>query len=130
MPENGNYLPQQIPDSRGVNSIIAALWADLNPSLGSNIYHQTIGSTPDRIFVVTYDNIPYSDLSGSVTFQIALYETSNIIDLQYQDFETDNRRHTQGIEKADGTRGCFIKGRNLEDFTLPDQYTVTFSPAE
>jgi len=121
--------PRQVPDSSGVNSIIAGLWADLNPSAGGNIYYETLGEVPDRIFIVTYNSIPYSDLtSGNVTFQILLYETTNNIEIQYLNFVTDGSNHTQGIEDAAGARGCFSPGMNLENFTLTDKYIVRFSP--
>jgi len=126
-----SYSPRQVPDSGGVNAVIAGLWADLDQSLNDPLGYVIFGAEgtePDRSFIVTYHDIPYGDDSCNVTFQIILYETSNEIKFQYQDFETDGRKHTQGIENEDGTKGCFVSGRNLYNFTLPDEYAVTFFP--
>lgn len=126
-PEEGKYLPRQIPNTHdNLELIIAGLWADLDPSLGGHIYYQNLGERPERIFVIAYDTISYADASGSVTFQILLYEGSGIIELQYQDFETDGRRHTQGIEDFMSRRACFAEGRNFKNFLLPDEYAVRF----
>ena len=126
-----SYSPRQVPDSGGVNAVIAGLWADLDQSLNDPLGYVIFGAEgtePERSFIVTYDDIPYGDDSCNVTFQIILYEGSNEIKFQYSDFETDGRKHTQGIENEDGTKACFVSGRNLYNFTLPNQYAVTFSP--
>jgi Nidogen-like len=123
-----SYSPRQVPDSREVNLIIAGLWADLDPSAGGNIYYTTTGITPDQIFIVSYENVPYKDSSATVTFQILLYETTNNIEIQFQNFESDGQNHTVGIEDAAGTRGSFPAGLNLTDFTVADEYTIRFSP--
>jgi hypothetical protein len=41
------------------NNYVAAFWNDLYPPGGGTIRYQTLGVTPNRIFVVTYSLIPF-----------------------------------------------------------------------
>lgn len=74
------------------NGILAA-FQDFNPESGGSITFQTIGSAPNRILVVSYNDVPfYNDPANPIcpgpsylsTFQIRLYETSNNIEIHIQ----------------------------------------------
>jgi hypothetical protein len=76
----------QIPDFPNNDSYaapISALSGDLDPSDGGEVYYETLGSAPNRTFVVEWDGVPYCASGGSHTFEIILYEGSNNILFQY-----------------------------------------------
>lgn len=57
--------------------MIAGGWTDMFPPGGGEISYETFGSYPDRVFVVSFDNIsPCCDASGGNSWQIQLYEVA------------------------------------------------------
>ncbi len=85
-----DYTPDGIPNAAEPNEFIAPLWTDLQVTPTSKILYKTVGTAPDRIFVVKYENVKlYHNGAAAtdkrVTFQVQLYETSNSIQIRYQD---------------------------------------------
>ena len=105
------------------NSIMGA-YHDIDPSLGGQVRYQIIGAAPCRIFVISYNNIPMfdSDFLGScdgidnATHQIALYETTNAIEVYMQRKEActgwNDGLGTVGIQNAAGTVAFTAPGKN------------------
>ena len=52
-------------------------YQDMNPSLGGQIQYQTVGTAPNRIFVVLYKEIPTFSCGECSYMTIMLYESSN-----------------------------------------------------
>jgi hypothetical protein len=65
--------------------IVAPLWDDMDNSSGNTSYVLT-GVAPDRVLTVQWFNSKwqYSGLTGAISFQLKLYETSNIIEFVYK----------------------------------------------
>lgn len=77
------YVAQSIPDSGRSNNFIAGFWTDLVKGGSSKILYSTRGSTPDRVFIIEYQNMEeYSNSAAKVSFQVLLYEGSNDIQIQ------------------------------------------------
>jgi len=95
---------------------IAPFFDDLlKQEVDSGVYYETIGTAPNRMFVVTWYIEDHFDFFGegygspnTVTFQVILYEGSNEIKFQYQDVTFGDSRWdygasaTVGINKGDG----------------------------
>ncbi len=98
-----NFL---IPGIAQPNQFIAPFWDDLNPQPG-NVYQRTLGSAPNRQFVVEWRDVPtVASPTSQLTFEAVLFETSHNILLQYhtmQGSDADGRSATIGVECADGT---------------------------
>lgn len=61
----------------GNDVIIAGDWADLYPPGAGTVKYKTIGTAPNRIFTVEFDNVsPCCDATGGNTFQIKIFETA------------------------------------------------------
>ena len=57
-------------------------WQDINPALGGTIKYQVLGVSPNRRFVLTFDQIPYySCTTKKFTGQLKLFETTNNIEM-------------------------------------------------
>jgi len=85
-PDPTNYLPISIASSFTNGGTISALGMDLISSSSSateNIVYSTIGSAPNRVFVVQWNNAKRKSLLGNFNFQIRLLETSNIVQISY-----------------------------------------------
>jgi len=88
------YVNEPITQSPSVHGFIAPFWDDIitYDSRGAGtIYYQTLGTAPNRMFIVEwYDNKHYWNSGSGVTFEAILYEGSNNILFQYKDVDFGN----------------------------------------
>jgi hypothetical protein len=98
---------QPLPQNEGLNNLVAGFWEDLNPPQGGNIRYETLGSSPNREFVVGFYNVFHYYNYSPVNFEMILHENGNI-ELQYGDAPSDGGTHSVGIENADGTIGLQV----------------------
>ncbi|HEY0231192.1 MAG TPA: hypothetical protein VGC55_08065 [Dokdonella sp.] len=81
------YASQSLPSSYLPAAAILPLWEELVADTG-DIYYATIGSAPNRRFVVEwYDRLPYGASDG-FTFELILDESGGALAFQYQDVDT------------------------------------------
>jgi uncharacterized repeat protein (TIGR01451 family) len=109
------YDNQHIGQTPGVHGFIAPFWDDITTWGEGRIYYQTLGTFPNRMFVVEWlNNHHYSSSAAGVTFESILYEGSNNIKFQYKNVTFDNvsgnninkgGSATIGIESPNGTDG-------------------------
>lgn len=109
------YSNLPIPSAGDPENVIAAWWDDLNPAAGGSVWSMTLGSSPNRQFVVTWSNVPhYGTVGSEISTQIVLDEATGAVTLQYLDtvtgLSTSNggAAATIGIENSDGTVGTQI----------------------
>jgi hypothetical protein len=116
---NGCCSGGVIPSSFQPNDYIALSWNDWYPPGGGIIAYETVGTAPNRMFILTYTNIPHCCTTGPPdnSGQIVLYETSNIIDIYTGHITNDGSSATEGIEDASGTNGVAVSGRNSSLWT-------------
>jgi hypothetical protein len=123
---NGCCTGQPLPSTATPNGVIAGWWEDLNPSAGGTVHYQTLGTAPNRVFIVQFTNIPHFGGGNLVTMQWKLFETSNVIEVHYQAAPSDGGTHSAGIENADGTLGLQYY---LGTSSLPTPLAVRYSLA-
>jgi hypothetical protein len=106
----GDFLPNfNIPDN-----LIALAWTDLDPTSSGVISYTTIGTSPNRILLVTFSNVDHFSNWSTITAQIQLYESSNIIEIHTTSMSTDGSDHTMGIENSGGGIATPVPGRNAD----------------
>jgi hypothetical protein len=88
-PLSNTYSPLSIATVFTNGGVISALGMDLT-STTDNIYYSTIGSAPNRIFVVQWTNARRKTFPGNFNFQIRLLESSNKIELIYDSCSPTN----------------------------------------
>ena len=98
-PDQFNGFPIEIPSESDPNAAIYALWQDLHVDNDGAIKFETVGSAPDRAFVIAYDAVKAGNSSRS--FELKLWENGDI-DLLYDEAGTGENAGI-GIENADGT---------------------------
>ena len=126
--DNGCCSGETLPDnSASPQTVIAAYWEDLNPTLGGTIETYKMGSGANEVRIINFIGIPHHPGGNEVTFQIALYETSNIIQIFGDSLPSDGGIHTQGIENTAGDTAFFVTGRNGANWNAVDDY-VAFIP--
>jgi hypothetical protein len=127
---NSHYPPATVPSDLNPNAVIAGYFADLNPSNASNttadVRYNLIGTAPNRTFIVNYVAVPYYNVaSDTVTFQIALSEADNSVEVFCADCTTvtsttaDLRGHF--LENGSGTisRSAYASPVSLT-FSIPN----------
>lgn len=115
-----------LPSTSDPNNLIALAWSDLNVT-GSALEYFTVGTAPNRILVVNYNNINHFNGNNPVTAQLLLYETTNVIEIHTTSQPAASGIHTQGIENATGTIGFASPGRNAQQWTATND-AYRFSP--
>lgn len=80
--------PISSTDDTGYDGAISAVGATIRGGQQSStlgeLRRQTLGTTPNRVFVIQWSNVfVFADGGNNLNFQIRLYETSNVVELAY-----------------------------------------------
>jgi hypothetical protein len=121
-----------IPSSQTPNCALYTFWDDLVLPLDQSgkIYYQTIGTTPNRMFIITWDSIARKDLNNPnypkrLNFQVILCENGDII-FQYKNvicgeqWADYGKDATIGIENFNGEHGLlYLYGSETQTVNWP-----------
>lgn len=123
-----------LPDS-GVNDCIIPLSADLDPEAGGTIKYETFGTTPNRIMVIEWYDVPYWGETEAVRVQAKLFESDGHIEFHVETADSTtssyNYESGQGIQSSTGV-AIYLTGRNIFYTALTNDgvtFTRTTSPA-
>ncbi len=98
-----------IPSVSLPNNAVYPYWGGLS---AGTVRMGTVGSAPNREFVISWVNMPLAGQTGAnITFQAILYEGTSDIVFQYLNTASSNlygggRRATIGIEDSTGAHAC------------------------
>jgi gliding motility-associated-like protein len=117
---------------------INAVFRDIDPALGGNIYYKMYGASPCRAMVVSWFNVPLYDNGFGIcngtpnsTFQLVFYENTNYIDVYVQNSFScpawQSGNGIIGIQNAAATTAVCPPGRNCTPFTTTNE-AWRFSP--
>jgi gliding motility-associated-like protein len=102
------------------NSAMVCYW-DMNPGVGGQIQYQTIGTAPNRIFVVLYKEVPTFSCNQCSYMSIMLFEGSNNIEYHIGNkppcLSWNGGLALQATEDAPGTTAHVTPGRNISQWT-------------
>ncbi len=107
---NGCCSGRPIPTNDDINNIISGYWHDIFPPGAGSLRFATLGTAPNRRFVVWFDRIPdccTNTLSNTNTndFQIVLFEATGNFEMRVRQGGSNGRLATVGYENASGTGG-------------------------
>lgn len=111
---------QSFPSAIAPNGIVALNMNDFDVTTTGSISYTTVGTAPNRVFILTYDHVPiwYNAATSQPpspvynTGQIVLYETTNVIEIHTGTVGLSPNLGTQGIENTSGSDGMMVSGRN------------------
>jgi hypothetical protein len=123
------YTAQFIPNSGSPTNAILADWEDLFPG-SSNIRYTTTGTSPNRQLIVSFNAVPhYGCRSNLHTFQFILYETSNVIDINYSSKPLcGSNNATAGLIATSYLTAVPVGGKNASNWSVTN-YSVRFTPS-
>jgi hypothetical protein len=106
---SSSYTPISTGSS---NDVISALGGDMQGQINGEIRTQTLGTSPNRVFVAQWKNWGKWSYSGTgagdnFNWQIKLYETTNIVEIQYGPFT--NGAYSRNTEVG-------LRGKNSSDY--------------
>jgi subtilisin family serine protease len=104
---NSVYGNTVIPATAAPNATIYPFWDDLNVDASASVRTQTLGTSPNRQFVIEWRNVHiFNDTTRRMDFEVILFENGQIL-TQYQNIAADGREQgnsaTVGIENDAGT---------------------------
>jgi hypothetical protein len=102
----GNMCP--LPETGAFDPLvfIAVLWDDLDPGeVGSEVWYQTLGSAPNRQFVVRWDTERFFAGTDRGVFSVVLNETTNDIEVCYEDTDFGDPDYDDGADATAGIQG-------------------------
>jgi gliding motility-associated-like protein len=129
-PQPVTYTSASIPSTSGTvpKNCIMGPWQDWHPGIagGPYINYQVLGSAPFRRLVVSWNNCPmYSCTTTLGTFQIVIYETTNIIENFLANkpncLSWAGGTAVQGVHDATGTVAFTVPGRNSTQWTAVNE---------
>ena len=123
------YTAAYIPNAGSPKNVIMADWEDLFPG-SANIYYTTIGTAPNRKLVVNFNAVPHYGCGSNLhTFQFVLYETTNVIDVNYASKPLcAGNNATAGLVNIDNTNVVPVGGKNASTWSVTN-YSVRYTPS-
>lgn len=129
-----------LPNASAPNNTVHGVTANLTLMASGTLEYYTDGTAPNRVFVISYQSVPFTSGGGTTTFQIHLYETSNIVEIHTTSCTNTTLPKAQGVENSTGTVAAVVTGRNNTTnwsgtgFTngyrfTPDIINFTWSPS-
>ena len=63
-----------------IRPILAPLWDNLLVNSANDITYKTSGTAPNRVFISQWKNMIWQDGTSAISFQLKLYEITNIVE--------------------------------------------------
>ena len=119
-----------IPNTAVPNAALYPFWDDLIVASGAEVRKRTLGSAPNRRFVIEYDNVQPYPLESTERWdhEVVLYENGRAL-FQYRGIDGDRERGnsaTVGIENAAGTDALEF---SFNEASLSDGVALQFTKA-
>ncbi len=116
----------QVPTTNWETNSIFGVYHDMNSNVQpreDRISYKTVGTAPNRIFIISFECLQYSCTTLLSKSQIKLYESSNVIDVRVDEKPVCNAwnggRAVIGIQNKYGTVGVTPAGRENGVWTPP-----------
>ncbi len=146
-----SFTPGAIPSTTVPNNFVAICWSDFDLRAASSsvatVQYYTLGSSPNRVFVVQFINAGFYNagvaVTGNMTGQALFYETTGVVEVHLTQSNglatTGGGIKSLGVENLGGTNGAAAPGRNgtawqttvpeAWRFSPPVVYTYAWTPA-
>lgn len=128
-----SYTNGPLGSAAADSRLIAPWWDDWDPSPdgGGSIVYGTVGTAPNRVFVVHWRSVEHysGDPGDTVSFQAQLFEGSNVIEFHYADTTTTGIRNNggSGTVGIDNGTSSFLQYSNNQEVLEPG-LAIRFTP--
>ena len=125
---NASYANTAIPNTDAPNAAVYPFWDDFNMEGAATVRTETIGTAPNRRFVIEWRDVAFLDTTNAVDFQVVLHEDGRIV-TNYRNLGANGREQgnsaTVGLENAGGTVALQF---SFNEPVLRDQRAILFRP--
>ncbi|MCJ7448914.1 MAG: hypothetical protein MUO72_14605 [Bacteroidales bacterium] len=132
-PDDQYNTEADIPAAPTPNNYIAPFWDNLSIMDGGNILYRTIGASPNRKCIIQFKNMGFDPVPTPLgTFSVILYETTNVIQIQYRLIvdpyspQSHGESATIGLENSTGSDG--VKYSYHEGDAVYTGDAISFTP--
>jgi len=120
-----NFFFSHLPNDYFIgNPTIAPFWVNVGSSPDARFYQKTIGTAPNRQFIVEWKDVE-TLFNGPITMEVILNETSNTIEYRYA---ADYGGFAQGY--ATGLQNQYIANLYPDNGSLDDVGRLLWTPAD
>ncbi|NMD03518.1 MAG: hypothetical protein GYA71_09630, partial [Bacteroidales bacterium] len=120
-----------IPTAVIPNNYIAPFWDDLSILDVGNVMYTTVGASGSKKCIIQFKKMGLHPAISFSTFMVILYETTNVIQVQYRLIldpfspKPHGESATIGIENADGSAGALYKFHDPNAIFSHDAFSFT-----
>jgi hypothetical protein len=133
-PTNSDEFDNEAFPTTEIEHALAPFWDDLAPGAEGTVYTDTIGTGPNREFVIQWDQTAdIGDSESGVTFQVVIHENGDPVEFRYFDtkFGVDDTGQNDGGSATIGTNdgdGSTADQHSFETKSVSDGDVLTFTP--
>ena len=117
--------PGTLPNTADPKNMVAYAWSDLDPQPTApgqvKMRTETIGTAPNRKFVLELINVRNAGAGTPVNMQVVLYEGSHDIEFHIGSIQNGSTLMTQGINDKTGQKGLALPGRNTGQWNASNE---------
>ncbi|WP_223789163.1 hypothetical protein [Marinicella meishanensis] len=112
------------------NNLIAPHWDDLNNGAGGETYWEVQGVAPNQVAIIQWNDVPHFGIgTDGVTFQIKLFEGTNVIEFHYSDVSFGDPSFDSGASATVGIGGDAANAEySFNTASLSDSLAISFTP--
>ncbi|HBF87079.1 MAG TPA: hypothetical protein DDX39_00445 [Bacteroidales bacterium] len=116
-------------------AVVAPLWDDLQVYTGGTVNYKLTGTSPDQVFTVEWKTMEwnYGSSGDVISFQVKLYETTNVIEYIYTQGSDIVNTGSASIGLSGTTSGVFYSldgtGASPSASTVTETTTLSTKPA-
>ncbi|NGM15036.1 carboxypeptidase regulatory-like domain-containing protein [Verrucosispora sioxanthis] len=127
--EPDTWVNPTMPALAAPNAVVAPFWDDFEVDASASVRTQTVGSAPNRSFVVEWRNVGFRPTNAQrVTFEVIFHEDGRIA-FHYGAMSTPTQQGagaTVGLENASGTVAALY---SFQEAVLTANSSITYTPA-
>ncbi|WJK35491.1 carboxypeptidase regulatory-like domain-containing protein [Solwaraspora sp. WMMA2065] len=127
--EPDTWVNPTMPTAAAPNAVVAPFWDDLEVDASASIRTQTLGSSPNRSYVIEWRNVGFRPTNAQrVTFEVIFHEDGRIA-FHYAAMSTPVQQGagaTVGLENASGTVAALF---SFHEAALTANSSITYTPA-
>ncbi|MFG1779480.1 carboxypeptidase regulatory-like domain-containing protein [Micromonospora sp. NPDC049048] len=127
--EPDTWANPTMPTATAPNALVAPFWDDLEVDASASVRTQSIGTAPNRSFVVEWRNVNFRPPNaGRLTFEVIFHEDGRIA-FHYGTMTTPTEQGaaaTIGLENGSGTVAALY---SFQEAALTGNSSITYTPA-
>lgn len=127
--EPDTWVNPTMPTVTAPNAVVAPFWDDLEVDATASVRTQTVGTAPDRSYVVEWRNVGFRPTNAQrITFEVIFHEDGRIA-FHYGAMSTPIQQGagaTVGLENASGTVAALY---SFQEAVLTANSSITYTPA-